>query len=407
MNLLDVITPDEAVGLLKKEISNILTIEQIPIDKSLGKVAAKDIYAVVDLPEFNKSMLDGYAVNSKDTAGSSSTIPVMLDLVGEVKIGQAPTFNIEPGQAAYIPTGGMLPSGADGVVMVEYSNIIGSKVALEKPISSYEGVLPIGEDIKKGQHIVNIGETINSATIGLLASQGIKTIDVYKDLTMSVISTGDELIKPTKSPEMGQVRDINSYTIRALGEKLGINTVFTTIIPDNKESFITAAKKEDSSDIVVISGGSSKGKDDYTLPAFEDIGEVLFHGLAMRPGKPTLAARSQDTLFIGLPGHPMAAILVWELVVAKALCLARNEAPNLTTYGYLTTNLNGTPGRDTIVPVKLRRQDKFYSVEPIYGTSATISTLSGADGYIIIPRMNEGVDQGELVKVNLFKGGIL
>lgn len=408
MPLLSVIPTYTAIKKLKEQFGRLLRKRSIPIEESFGQVLAEDIYASSNLPDFDKSTVDGYAVVSRDTQGASSTIPVMLDNIGDVKIGTVPEFEIKSGETAYVPTGGMIPKGADGVVMVEYSHKIGKKIALEQPISELSGVIPIGEDIKKGELLLEKGHVINSASIGLLTSQNIDEVEVFDSLKIGIISTGDELIGPEEELKLGKIRDLNSITLSTMAKKMGLIPTENIIINDDPDVFIDSVKKlKESSDIVVLSGGSSKGKEDYTLPTLESMGDVMFHGLAMRPGKPTLAAYDDETLYIGLPGHPMAAILVWELIVGRALRSARSQRQNLYTYGNITTSIPGTPGRDSIIPVKLKNDGDNYTAQPIYGTSATISTLTGADGYILIDRMNEGISKGDEVKVNLFDGGLI
>ncbi len=330
-------------------------------------------------------------------------------MTGSVHMGEVPEISIGPGEAAYIPTGGMLPSGADAVVMVENSEIFGDgEVALLSPVSPGRNVTRAGEDVRRGQLLLSRGRKLRPQDIGVLASCGVRDIEVYKPWRIAVISTGDELIGPEETLIEGKTRDINTYSIAAAAGENGFTVSTKEVIRDDPELFresITRAMEI--SDVVVLSGGSSQGDKDYTARIMNEItgGGVFTHGIALKPGKPTVLAldKSSGTLLAGLPGHPQAALLVFEILITGAYRRLTGQPEPLEISAVISENVPAAGGRSTCVFVRLvRNGTEGYTAVPVPGGSALMTTLCKADGYVLTGINKEGLKEGEKVSVRLF-----
>ena len=386
----------------------LMTTEVIKSEESLGRILAEDIFAEDNVPHFRRSTVDGYAIRSADTAAAGDSIPVFLNVKGKVDMGQAALFSIGSGECAEIATGGMLSDGADAVVMVEYSELFGDdEVAIYSGVSYGENVVQIGEDVKSGELLVARGKRILPQDIGTFAAAGITSIPVYSAPKMVIISTGDELVFPENTPDLGQIRDVNTHALHALGSKRGFEVVNSLVIPDDRSIIEqTVQYAMEISDIVIVSGGSSQGEKDMTRSIFEHLSVpgVFTHGLAIKPGKPTILGfdSASKTVLIGLPGHPVAAMVVFELL----LCWLQRELTGCAMppaiAAKVSCNIAGAPGRQSFWLAKLIWSDDGYIAEPIFGKSGLISTLSRADGYFMVNRDVEGLHKGEAVLVHLF-----
>jgi len=296
----------------------------------------------------------------------------------------------------------MLPSGADAVVMVEYTEAAGGSIAVYEAVAAGSGITLTGEDLKKGELLLRRGTLIRPQEAGALAAAGVTMIPVYVPLRLSIISTGDELIPPEQEPRPGEIRDINTVALRALALKRGYNVISTTLLPDD-EARLEAALIDlmASSDVVLVSGGSSQGEKDYTAALIGRVAKpgVFTHGLALKPGKPTILGWDDENkaLLVGLPGHPVSAMVVFELLMTT-----NNGQKKLPIPARLSCNIPGAPGKTVCQPVVLNLGDEGYSAEPVFGKSGMITTLTRADGYIIIDLNKEGVRKGEPVLVHLF-----
>ena len=408
MKLLKVDTLEMGIEKLYKaykEAGSVLEVETISLVKALGRVLAEDVVSEEEIPGFNRSVVDGYAVKALETAGCSDSMPVFLEVVGEVEMGQAPPCKLESGQCMYVPTGGMIPEGADAVAMVEHCQPFGiNQMAVYSPLSYGKNMVFAGDDVSLGQKVMESGKTITPADMGLLASLGKTEINVFKPWKAYIISTGDEVVSPEETPLDGQVRDVNTYGLIGEVEKMGFEVVGFELIKDDYDILKDRAEKaKETCDIVLISGGSSKGKKDATAQVIEDItGEVLTHGLAVKPGKPTILAfeKENKTIYAGLPGHPVAALLLFRLVIGvlwERLCGAKQVNNKVPLKAKIAVNLAAAPGRKTFQLVKL---DGEWAM-PILGKSGLIRTMSEADGYIILDVNDEGINKGEEVEVYL------
>ena len=416
MKLLTVDTIDEA----RKKISELaeswtIKTETISLDNAAGRILAEDVFAPCDIPSFRRSTVDGYAVIAADTAGAAESIPVLLQQTGLVSMGNAARFAICSGECAYVPTGGMLPSGADAVVMIEYCEQamgsgeqgIGAIVGICDAVAAGAGTAEIGEDAQKGKMIIKCGTVIRPQEIGALAAAGITRLQVFVPLTLSIISTGNELVMPEQEPEPGQIRDVNTYALKALALQYGYRVLPAELLPDDEQRLENAVIKAMAlSDIVVISGGSSQGEKDLTAKIIDRAASpgVFTHGIAAKPGKPTILGwdEKSKTLFAGLPGHPVSAIMVFEQLLGatltkKPLLFASRPLP-----AKVSSNVPGASGKTVCQPVILVLKDGVYFAEPVFGKSGLITTLTQADGYITIDLNKEGLKKDENVMVHLF-----
>jgi len=403
-------TSEEALEILKGFDS--AGEETIFIGDALNRVLSKATIAEEDLPGFRRSSMDGYAVLAKDTFGSSENLPAFLELIGEVTMGQASTGIVTPGKAIRISTGGMIPDGADAVVMLEYCHTLDEKtIEVSRVVSPMENVIMPGDDFKKGVVIFEKGAVLRPQDIGILAGLGIQNITAYKRPKVAIISTGDEVISIDQRPKPGQVRDINSYTLSAFCSQAGAIPVnlglCKDIFSDLKEMVAQAIS---TCDTVWISGGSSVGMRDMTLKVLEsfDNAELLVHGIAISPGKPTIIVRIGNKAVFGLPGHVASAMVVAEIILNPFLSRLSGEVSvSQDNHFYLKAelerNIESASGRDDYIRVKLNRSEGRIFAEPVFGKSGLISTLVAADGLLKIDRNTEGFYKGQIVDVMLFR----
>jgi len=377
-------------------------IEYVPLERCNNRVLALDLTSPEHMPAFNRSTVDGYAVRAEDTFGSSESLPGMLNYIDSVQMGREPQFAIANGQCAWIPTGGMLPPDSNAAIMIEYTEKLGvDTILVSRPVAPGENVMHRGEDVKQGSTIFQNGKILKAQDIGLLASLGIDQVPVFKAYHIGILSTGDEIIPLSQVPVIGQVRDVNSYSIAAALESCGAVPHRYPLVEDDIAALrqaVAAALNEN--DVVIMSGGSSVGVADYSVEvmlSFPD-SEMLFHGIAVKPGKPTIGVRVGKKLIIGLPGHPVSALMVFNILCASVISpdsLRRVDAQ-------ITINVASQPGRDDFFPVQLAEDDEVTQAKPLLGKSGLMSILAQADGYVHIPYEKQGIRAGDMVKVNLF-----
>lgn len=383
--------------------------EEIPLEKAAGRVLAENIVSNVDLPDFVRATMDGYAVKASSTFGSTEGNPGYMSIKGAVEMGDAPAFSVASGEAAEISTGGMLPHGADSVVMVEHTEAIdNATIEVYKSVAPGQNVMEKGEDVRKGDTILACGRKLRSQETGLLAALGKETISVYRQPAIAVISTGDEIVPVDEIPGPGHIRDINTYTLANLVRAAGGVPVPLGIVRDNFNDLLeTCTKALAQSDMVLISGGSSVGTRDFTievLAALPDAG-ILVHGISISPGKPTILARSRNQVLWGLPGHVVSAMVVFEIVVRPFIehiaGLSAQHKKVIKPSAMLSRNLSSAQGRIDYVRVRLVEKEGVLWAEPILGKSGLIRTMVQADGLIEIGINSEGLDKGTKVEVLL------
>mgnify|MGYP005843239115 FL=1 len=403
MRLFQVQTAAEAVEVLRRYADLGREASECDLLEALGLTVARDIVAPEDVPGFDRSTMDGFAVRAGDTFGASEGLPAYLEVAGEVRVGEPPPGELAAGQAYRIATGGMLPPGADAVVMVEYTEPVDERtVGVTRPVAPGENIVRRGDDIRSGELLFAAGHRLRPQDIGLLAAAGIGRVPVLRRPRVGVITTGDEIVPVDQLPGPGQVRDVNSFTNFGLVVACGGIPVLYGVVRDDFDSLHrTVARALDETDMVVISGGSSVGTRDMTARVVDALGEpgVLFHGLAVRPGKPTIGAVVAGKPVIGLPGHPVSAMVVFDLIARPLLNPNERRFP---VKARITRQLRSAPGREDYVRVRLRREDGALVAEPILGKSGLIATMARADGLARIPLDSEGVQAGETVEVILF-----
>jgi molybdopterin molybdotransferase len=386
--------------------------EAIPVGDAFNRILSKEIISEEDLPEFSRATMDGYAVQARDTFGASESLPAFLDVTGEVVMGRIPEGAVGSGKAFRISTGGMVPEGADAVVMIEYCHRLDDKtIEVSRAVSPLENVIRPGDDFKNGTEIFGKGAVLRPQDIGLLAGLGIQRVQVYKKPRVAIISTGDEVVPVDQRPEPGQVRDINTYTLSAFCSQAGAIPISLGLCKDNFSLLREMVLKGlETADTLWLSGGSSVGTRDLTVKVLEsfDDAEVLVHGISISPGKPTIIARIGNKAVFGLPGHTASAMVVAEIYLTPFLAgLSGEMNPSEDHHFYveaeLGRNVESASGRDDYIRVKLGKRGGRLFAEPIFGKAGLISTLVEAHGLVKIDRNAEGLYQGQTVRVMLFK----
>ncbi|VBB09613.1 molybdenum cofactor biosynthesis proteins signature 2 [Lucifera butyrica] len=384
--------------------------ESVCLPDALGRTAAADIISQEDLPPFSRSTVDGFAVRSADSFGANESAPSLFAIAGEVVMGAPSVQELLPGQAVAIPTGGMLPAGADAVVMLEYVEQPDANTLLAlKMVAPGENVVTRGEDIQAGSVIVKEGQKITPQYVGVLAACGCTRVLVRKKVKVAIISTGDELVDIQESPKFGQIRDVNSYALEALMSAAGCVVKRLGIVRDSYEEFFTILSEATAKfELVIISGGSSVGARDYTVKAIEALGApgILIHGIAIKPGKPTIFGMVDKVPVFGLPGHPVAAMTVCEQLVKLAVRkLLGQKQPDgrFLVPACLSRNVASTPGRDDFINVRLWKRQGEYVADPVLGKSGLINLMAQADGMLHIPADKSGLYEGETAEVLLLK----
>ena len=381
--------------------------ESIQLREAAGRVIADNLMSDVNLPDFPRATMDGYAVNAQSTFGASEANPAYLTLKGVVAMAESPVFDVKPGEAAKISTGGMLPEGANSVAMIEHTQLVDeSTVEVYRSVAPGQHVIETGEDIAKGEKILARGSLLRPQEIGLLAAFGRETVKVYRKPVVSIISTGDEIVPIDERPGPGKIRDINTYTLAGLVQEAGGTPVMMGIVRDHFDSlYETSAAALSQSDMVLISGGSSVGTRDFTIEVLSSLpyADILVHGITISPGKPTILAKVGQKAFWGLPGHVASAMVVFGIVVRPFI---EHIAGRLPPSGrpprlkaLLSRNLASAQGRVDYIRVRFVERDSTLWAEPILGKSGLISTMVKADGLIEIGMNTEGLDKGAEVSV--------
>jgi len=383
--------------------------EWIKTERALGRITAGAVVAASPLPPFRRSTVDGYAVRAEDTFGASPSQPAYLRLAGEVLMGRAAELELRPGQAATVHTGGMIPEGADAVVMLEDTQRAAQdEIELVKAAAVGQNVLQAGEDVQPGEVVIEAGSLLRPQEIGGLLALGRTELEVARRPSVAILSTGDEVVPPKAEPGPGQVRDVNSYTLSALVEKAGGIPQRYGIIPDQIEALRQAARRAHAeSDMVLIAAGSSVSVRDITADVIQELGPpgVLVHGVALRPGKPTILAVCGRVPVVGLPGNPVSALVVAGLFAMPALRRLlgfRGPSWPATLTAALAANVASVAGREDYLPVRLEVAPEGLLAQPVHGRSNLIFTLVRADGLVRIPAEATGLEKGERVEVRLF-----
>jgi molybdopterin molybdotransferase len=404
-----VLPPDEALSKLFAHLPAAPQPETIPITDALDRVTFEAVRAPASLPAFPRSAMDGYAVRAQDTFGASQSLPAYLTVIGEAPMGRAPDFEIRPAQAALVHTGGMLPPGADAVVMIEVTQKTrGDEIEVLKPVAPGENVLKVGDDIAEGAELLSAGHWLRAQDLGGLAALGLTRVRVARRPRVALLATGDEVVPPEAEPGPGQVRDVNSYSVAGQIARAGGVPLRRGIAPDNFEALKTmAASALAEADALVLSAGSSVSVRDMTADVVNGLGApgLLVHGVALKPGKPVILAVADGKPVFGLPGNPVSAMVCADLFVVPTVYRLQgcdHPPPRQSVRARLTHNLPSQAGRVDYVPARLLMRAGELHAEPVFGKSNQIFTLVFADGMVVIPRDANGVSAGEMVEVRLF-----
>src|SRR3954454_23964860 len=377
------------------------------LDGPAGRFPPEPVHAPHDLPGFARSTVDGYAVRAADTYGSSEGLPSYLDVAGAVAMGRAPEVSVAPGVAVAIPTGAVLPPGADAVVMVEHTQeAMAGTIEVVRPAAPGDGTVRADEDARAGAELVPAGRPLRAQDLGLLAAAGVTSVRVHARPRVAIVSTGDEVVPPaTVSLEVGQVRDASAVALAALVREAGGAPHPRGIVPDDRDALEAALHNAVATcDVVVVSAGSSVGARDETAAAVAALGEpgTWAHGIALRPGKPTLLADAGGVPVIGLPGNPRSALVVFRLVgmpVVRPVGGVTDPPPEPAVRARLERDIPSAAGRLDVVQVAVR--DGVAT--PLFGASALLSILTAADGYVVVSDDATGLPAGAEVDVTLYR----
>ena len=400
--MLHVKTPEEVLALIDQEFAPLGAAETVSLTAAMGRVLAEDIAATEYVPDFDRSTVDGYAVRARDTFGCTDAIPAILPLQGEVLMGEGAEFALNPEECVAVPTGGAVPKGADSVVMVEYTEDYGDgTIGISKSVAPGQNMIFRGDDVFPGKVVLEKGRVLSSQDIGALAAIGRVQVPVAKKLKIGVISTGDELVPPEQTPGPGQVRDVNSPMLEAMLTAFGAEVINYGIVIDDEALLSEKVHKAVAEcDAVLLSGGSSVGVKDAACRIIESMGELLMHGIAIKPGKPTILGKAGSKPLVGLPGHPVAAYFITKIFILPLLCrLTGRKQESYTTTARVTESISANHGRAQVHCCRLESRDGALWASPIRGKSGLITTLAGADGYFVIDRDCEGLPQGAQVQV--------
>ncbi len=398
----------EEVMSLTKEFSAVEP-EIIPVSDAFSRVLAKDLFAKKDMPGFRRATMDGYAVAAKSTFGASESSPAWLDIAGTILMGEIPdTITLEPGQAVKISTGGMLPKGADSVVMVEYTQLIDETcVEIYKSVAPLQHVIDASEDFARQDMVLSKGTFIRPQEAGLAAGLGFTQIETFKIPKIGIISTGDEIIPIDQEPLPGKIRDINSYSLAGFIKEAFAIPIIYGIVKDDPDALREAVERAiKETDMVLISGGSSVGTKDYTVEVLSSLPDtqILVHGMSVSPGKPTILAKCGKKPVWGLPGQVVSAMVVLKIVIIPFLNKLKGLKKldrTIKIRAKLTRNIASAQGRRDFVRVELVNKDGQLLAQPVLGKSGLIKTMIHADGLLEINDNVEGLEKDTVADIIL------
>lgn len=403
MAYLNVAKLSDALSQMKDHFGCFDRLERVSLKESIGRILFETVYASENIPAFERSMVDGYAVMYEDTLGASEHSPILLEYVGDVDMGADSLIKLERNQAVYVPTGGRIPSNANAMIMVEYTELLNSDVAIYKTAKFAEHIVMVGEDVRCEQKVIEKGTIIKPQHMGMLASLGCSEVKVIQKIRVAVLSTGDELVEVQESPRNGQVRDCNRSIIISTLEGSNCEVVMSEQVKDCAEDFKSAIQRgQECSDLVILSGGSSAGAKDLTEKVLGP--NVLIHGLAIKPGKPTIVASINEKPIIGLPGHPAACFITLKALVEPFIFSWVGARLDIKTVPCVSNfQLYAASGRDVYQLVRISEcgEGTQLRADILYGKSGMVSALANANAYVVLPMACEGVVVGDLLKAYL------
>jgi molybdenum cofactor synthesis domain-containing protein len=395
------ISREEALKTVLNLVKPIDRTEQVSLEETSNRVLAEDIIADEDVPPFHRAAMDGYAVRAEDTYGASDLNPITLKLIGVLHAGGSTDTPVNKGECIRIATGCQIPPGADAVVMVEFTEEKGGGVSIYKAVYPVANIAQKGEDIKKGEVILKDGDFLTPAKIGALAALGRTKALVYQKPRVAVIPTGIEVCEIGSELKEGQVYDVNSYTLSSILSDNGALVTRSSIIPDSFEELKSAVKRFLDHDLIVFSGGSSVGEKDLLVKVVEEAGKILFHGVQIKPGKPTLFSLVQDKPVFGMPGYPTSCLsnaYIFLVPVIRRMARLPPKKPKIVKAKMAKRTVSAS-GREQFLPVKLM-EGRAY---PVFKKSGDITSMAEADGYLILPLNLDVIEEDEEVTVTLFE----
>jgi len=404
-------TFDEAKKVISEQLKpKALGEEEISLLEAYNRVLKENVVSTLDIPPFNRSTVDGYAVKAEDTFGAEENQPAKLTARGMVSVGEPPKIRISKGEAAEIVTGAPIPEGADATVMVEDTNREDAALSVYRAVTKNENVMKKGTDIKKGETVLKAGQVLGASEIGVLAALGITKVKVFMAPVVAVLSTGAEVTEPGERLPLGKIYDINAYSLTAAVLESSGKPIYLGVFPDDMSELQKALRQAlASADIVVTSGGVSVGPKDVTPQALDSLGKpgLIVCGIAIKPGKPTTVALIDKKLIFSLPGHPTSALLVFHLLARPIIerMAGKNAEKNLRVKAFMAMRIFPAKGRRTFIMVRLNRDKSNRLVaEPVpTGLSGAITTLAKADGFVEIAKNQQYIDANEEVVVQLFE----
>ncbi|MBO3754269.1 MAG: molybdenum cofactor biosynthesis protein [Candidatus Brockarchaeota archaeon] len=391
---------DEALQLIYGRINQVEKAEEVNLDDAVGRVSAESVKAPFDVPCFNRSAMDGYCVRAEDVYGASQFNPVRLRLAGTIGVDEEPRRPVGPGECIQVATGSIIPEGGDAVVMYEHTDRVGEEVLVYRPVYPGENISKKGSDIPYGKEVVKQGDYLNASKIGVLAALGIARVRVYEKPRVLIVPTGSELAEVGKGKTAFQIYDVNSHTLAAVVKENGGIPVLHEIVPDDEDAIEKALEKGVENSLIVVTGGSSVGTKDVIYDVLRRRGEVLFHGVQVKPGKPTVGAVFENRVVLAMPGHPTSCLSNAYLFLRPVLRrIARLPDAGLKTVrARLSRRVVSTLGRRFFLTVRLRNGE----AEPVFKESSAITSMAEADGYVVIPENADTVEKGDWVEVHLF-----
>ena len=392
----ELISFEEAKKIIMRETKPIKRCEEINIEDAAGRIICHDVIASFNIPGFDRAAVDGYVVKAEDTYNASLRQPKRLKIVGKIFAGEVSKKELKKGEAMEIATGAAIPKGGDAVVMVEYTKKKENEVEILKPVYPGENVSKKDEDIKKGEVTIKKGSILNPAKVGVLAALGMRKAKVYARPLVIIAPTGDEIVEPGKPLKEGKIYDINSYTLASLLKPFA-NVVLRGIVKDDEKEIEKALNEK--ADYIIFSGGSSVGERDIFARVIERKGKVFFHGIALKPGKPTIFGKVGNALVFGMPGYPTSCLTnAYTLLLPSIKKMGRISHQEKKIKAKLAEKIISTIGRHQIYTVMVKN-GKAY---PAFKESGAITSMSHANGYIQIPANVEYIEEGSIVEVTLF-----
>ena len=396
MKFLRLDTYEEAIRKIDEISSFELQSEDNPIASSLNRILAEDLIAPINVPHYPKSQMDGFAVRSEDTFEASETSPVKLKLIENINAGSSPKYSIKKNECSYVATGAPIPEGADSVVMIENTQTLGEYITLTRGVIPGENIMKVGYDIKKGIQILPKNTLITPRIIGLLSGLGIQKVKVYRKPKIGIFSTGNEIIMPWDKLDYGKTYDVNSFYISSKLEKLGCDTYNLGIAKDTKEEILSKLNEAKNCDMIILSAGASKGERDFVEEAIKSFGNLIIHGISIKPGKPTLVGLKNKKIIFGLPGHPTSSFVIFNVLVLPFVYKMIGIEKNLQVKKFVSgERIYSTRGRKDFLPVMIKGNE----IVSVFRGSGAISSFLKAEGIAIIEENTEFVDKGEELEV--------